>query len=139
MNKSLIRQRIEKENSQQIRDQRIDGFIGYVIHYHPIALTCHCHEHQGTQLKKNERHTVDVEILRGKGKEILKRVPCFVYSYGFLDKGFEAGDRVFIQYVNGDPNFPVVTAYYRDPGFWEIATNTLRGGFTKLIDEWMGG
>lgn len=98
---------------------------------------CRCGRHKGEKIEVWEQHTVDVDVLQGNKIQKLYAVPCFVYSQGVIDKGFTKNDRVWIQFINGDPSMPIATAYYREPDqielFWNNLSIRVAGFFEELL------
>lgn len=132
---SRISERIERNSSRRSKEERTSGLIGHVIRYHPEALVCNCEEHKGKEFKDTERHTADIKVFMGKKEEILKRVPCMVYSQGVITNGLIKGDRVFVQFINGDTQLPVITAFYREPSQWNLTVNTFKYGIASFFSE----
>lgn len=155
MAQSNFRKQLQDEGASRASEQRSMGLIGKVVNYHPNVgnkefLTgdmkggkCPCNRHQGLQIEAHEMHSVDVDVLYGSKVQRLYSVPCFVYSQGVIDKGFVKNDRVWIQFVNGDPSYPVATAYYREPSQLNLFFNNLRyrvaGFFDELLPDFSGG
>lgn len=126
------------------------GLIGKVAFYHPNTTFCECgatdengdvrHPKGGnTKLEAKERHTVDVDVLMGNKMQRWYSVPCFEYTQGLIDKGFVKNDRVWIQFINGDPKLPVVTAYYREPDQLDLFFNNLKYRVAGFFDELLPG
>jgi hypothetical protein len=134
-----IKDQIAKDGASRSAEQSTSGLIGHVIRYHPESLQCTCDEHGlGAVLKDTERHTADVKVMMGKKEEELKRVPCMVYSQGIVSNGLVPGDRIWVQFVNGDSAFPVITGFYREPSEWEIMSNTFKYAVANVFN-FMGG
>ncbi|OXB94746.1 hypothetical protein [Parageobacillus galactosidasius] len=135
-----LQQKIASEGALRAFEKRSYGLIGHVINYHPESYQCDCEEHgPGVKLKDFERHTVDVKVLMGKKEQILKRVPCFVYSQGLISHGLRRNDRVWIEFINGDPSMPVVTAYYREPSQLQLFWNTFKYALSNIFQEFRIG
>ncbi|RHW32001.1 hypothetical protein [Oceanobacillus profundus] len=136
---SRLRESISKEGAKQSKEESSHGLIGHVIRYHPESFKCYCDEHKDQEFKDTERHTADVKVYRGKKDEILKRVPCMVYSQGIISNGLVKGDRVWVQFINGDTAFPVITGYYREPSQWELTKNTFQYAAADFLGGLLGG
>lgn len=137
---SQLRQKIANEGASRSHEQRASGLIGYVVRYHPESLQCNCSEHGiGVPVKDTERHTADVVVTMGKKEQMLKRVPCMVYSQGLISNGLVEGDRVWVQFVNGDISYPVITGYYREPSQLQILTNTFKYSVANVFSFMLGG
>jgi|SRR5699024_9805626 len=133
---SEAKKRIVNEGAKKSKEQNTSGLIGHVIRYHPESLVCPCSEHGvGAEFQDTERHTADIKVELGKRIEELKRVPCMVYSQGLVSNGLVKGDRVWVQFVNGDTSLPVITGYYREPSKWELTSNTLRYSIASIFGE----
>lgn len=115
---SMIKAGINK-NNQAISN----GLIGVVTKYYPATYT-----------NKKHAHTVDVKIYRTNSYETLEKVPCFVYSTGLIDYGLQENDRVYIEYINGDPTLPIVTGYYREQTTWDFFKNSVVYAQTSIFD-----
>lgn len=137
---SNLKNRIIQESSNLSHEQRKYGLIGRVVNYHPESKVCSskCEEHKGGELEDSERHTADVIVTVGKQEQELKRVPCMVYSQGIVNNGLRPNDRVWVQFVNGDVNLPVITGFYRDPSKWEIMANTFKFTIGNIFAEMIG-
>lgn len=137
---SEFQNRVAQDGANRSSEQKSAGLIGHVIRYHPESLQCTCSEHGlGVKVEDTERHTVDVIVNMGKRDQMLKRVPCMVYSQGIISNGLVEGDRVWVQYINGDSDFPVVTGYYREPSQLEIVANTFKYSIANVFDFMIGG
>jgi hypothetical protein len=133
---SQLRQKIASEGAARAFERRSYGLIGHVINYHPESYECDCEEHgPGVKLKDFERHTVDVKVLMGKKEQVLKRVPCLVYAQGVIGNGLRRNDRVWVEFINGDPSMPVVTAYYREPSQLQLFWNTFKYSLSNALQE----
>jgi hypothetical protein len=121
-----IRQKIAQAGTEGALDLRTPGLIGYVINYHREGSDCNCARHNGVEIKPETRHTVDLVVYQGQKKQEFYEVPCMVYSQGFFDHGLEVNDRVWVQFLNGDINHPVVTAYYRNPSGLDMLVNNFK-------------
>lgn len=121
-----VSERLAKAGAMRADEQRTHGFIGYVTKYYPATF-------------KNKRyaHTCDVNVIRGNRTEKLSKVPCFVYSSGLIDKGLEENDRVWIQYINGDPSMPIITGYYREPTTWDYFKTSIYYSVSQVLDDWL--
>lgn len=145
-----FRQQLQNQGAERATEQRSLGNIGKVVNYHPNTGKkkadgtfeggiCNCDRHQGKKIEAYEMHSVDVDVLMGSKMQRLYSVPCFVYNQGVIDKGFVKNDRVWIQYVDGDVNLPVATAYYREPDQLELFWNNLRYRVAGFFDELLPG
>lgn len=143
-------ERIIKDSTENTRDQINGGIIGIVINYHPPkgggsdqdgtdkkAGRCFCDRHNGERMKMYERHTVDVEIVTEKKKEIWNAVPCFMYAQGIIDHGFKKNDKVFINFINNDLAYPVAIAYYRNPKRLDNFWNSLKYSMANFVQEYV--
>lgn len=110
-----IANKIAQKGKKGALEASTHGLIGYVVNYHRQGDTCDCNRHKGAVISKNAQHTVDIEVYQGSRQSMYYEVPCFVYSQGIIDKGLEVNDRVWVQFIGGDANTPIVTAYYREP------------------------
>jgi hypothetical protein len=123
-----VSQRISRQGTEGALDKSSPGLIGYVTKYYPNM-------YKGKDAPKN--HTVDIDVPSGKGTIKYYNVPCFVYGQGLIDKKLEVNDRVWVQFINGDKNQPIVTAYYREPSqldlFWNNLKYSISEFFTNLI------
>ncbi len=147
---SYFKEQLQEKGAEKASERRFLGHIGKVVYYHPNTGkkntdgsfeggVCNCGRHEGKKIEAHEMHTVDVDVLLGSKMERLYSVPCFVYSQGVIDKGFVKNDRVWIQYINGDPSLPVATAYYREPEQLELFWNNLRHRVAGFFDELLPG
>ncbi|HHT7153286.1 hypothetical protein P4388_33960 [Bacillus thuringiensis] len=142
---SQIRKDLQDEGADRASERRSYGLIGKVTDYHPNTGTkteggnCNCSRHKGGKIEVWERHTVDVDVLQGNKIQHLCAVPCFVYSQGVIDKGFVKNDRVWIQFINGDPSMPIATAYYREPDQLELFWNNLKIRVAGFFDDLLPG
>lgn len=136
---SHFRNQLSEQGAERASERRSQGHIGKVVNYHPNQGKCDCDRHNNATIETSERHSVDVDVLLGSKLQRLNSVPCFVYAQGLIDKGFKRNDRIWIQYVNGDPNLPVATAYYRDPGQLELFFNNLKYRVANFMDELLPG
>lgn len=147
---SNFRRGLEKQGADHANERMSIGHIGKVVYYHPnsgskladgtiVPGVCSCGRHEGKKMEFYELHTVDVDVLEGTKMQRLQAVPCFVYSQGLIDKGFVKNDRVWIQYINGDPAYPVATAYYREPDQLELFWNNLKHRVASFVDELLPG
>ena len=126
---SSFKNAIQSEAAQKGQEQKSVSYIGKVVNYHGVTGTkdeageCECDRHKGKKMKLSERHSVDVDVLIENKVQRWNAVPCFIYAQGLIDKGFVPNDRVYIQFINGDNQMPVATAYYREPKgltiFWQ--------------------
>lgn len=116
--KSMITQGIHKNNGTTS-----SGLLGVVTQYYPATFT-----------NKKYAHTVDIHVYRTNSVETLEKVPCFVYSTGIIDYGLEVNDRVYVEFLNGDPSLPVVTGYYREPTTWDFFKNSIQYATTNIVD-----
>jgi hypothetical protein len=143
---SSFRQGLQNEGADRAGEKRSHGHIGKVVNYHPNSGkknkdgtfeggVCSCDRHEGSKMKSHEMHTVDADVLLGNKMQRLYSVPCFVYSQGVIDKGFQKNDRVWIQYINGDSSLPVATAYYREPDQLELFWNNLKHRVAGFFDD----
>lgn len=130
-----LRKKIAGAGAEGALDLRTPGLIGYVVNYHRQANTCDCNRHKGEPISEESWHTVDVDVYQGKKKERYLDVPCFVYAQGIIDKGLVENDRVWVQFINGDPQYPVVTAYYRHPSGLEQFFNNLKYAISDFFGE----
>ncbi len=138
---SQVQDKFTKKSAQTSKEQSRFGLIGHVINYHPESLKCHpgCSEHDMSDtLDETERHSADIKVLLGKQDQVLKRVPCMVYSQGVVSNGLRKNDRVWVQFINGDTNLPVITGYYRDPSQWELLSNTFKYSVANVFAEMIG-
>lgn len=137
---------LHDKGADRAAERNYQGHIGKVAFYHPNTTFCECGatdsegnvrhpEGAKTALPADERHTVDVDVLLGNKMQRLYSVPCFVYSQGVIDKGFKKHDRVWIQYINGDPKTPITTAYYREPDQLDLFFNNLKYRVAGFFDE----
>lgn len=135
VDKGSFRKSLINEGGARGTEMYTHGVIGKVVHYHPKANVCDCprHRENGGALPKEEMHSVDVDVLSGTKIERLYGVPCFVYSQGVIDHGFKPNDRVYIQFVNGDKQYPIAIAYYREPDTLELFWNNLRFGVGRIF------
>ena len=62
-----------------------------------------------------------------------------VYSQGLISNGLVKGDRVWVQFINGDTAFPVLTGYYREPSQWELTKNTFQYAAADFLGGLLGG
>lgn len=137
---SQLRDTLANEGASRSLEQRTSGLLGYVVRYHPESLQCTCSEHGlGVKVEDTERHTADIVVNMGKRDQMLKRVPCMVYSQGLISNGLVEGDRVWVQFVNGDISHPVITGYYREPSQLEIVTNTFKYSVANVFSHMLGG
>jgi|GEM_PF-3333443 len=147
---SSFKKGLYEQSADRASERRSYGLIGKVAYYHPNTTYCSCgatdqfgnERHpkgRKTPLAKHERHTIDVDVLLGNKIQRLYSVPCFVYSQGLIDKGFQKNDRVWIEFVNGDPNMPVATAYYREPDQLDLFFNNLKYRVAEFFDELLPG
>ncbi|ECP9029741.1 hypothetical protein FU976_07965 [Campylobacter jejuni] len=147
---SHFKQSIQNQGAERASERSSQGLIGKVAFYHGNTTFCECGstDAQGnirhpdgakTKLPAEERHTVDVDVLLGNKLQRLYSVPCFVYSQGLIDKGFKKNDRVFIQYINGDPKMPVATAYYREPDQLDLFFNNMKYRVAEFFDDLLPG
>ena len=147
---SNFKQQLYDQSAERASERRSYGLIGKVAYYHPNTTYCECgatdkdgnerHPKGGkTPLPPHERHTVDVDVLLGNKMQRLYSVPCFEYSQGLIDKGFKKNDRVWIEFINGDPNMPIVTAYYREPDQLDLFFNNLKYRVAEFFDELLPG
>lgn len=147
---SHFKKQLSDQGAERASERRSEGHIGKVVNYHPNTgrklpngsyepRECYCERHNGDLMQEAEMHSIDVDVLLGSKLQRLNSVPCFVYSQGVIDKGFERNDRVWIQYINGDPNLPVATAYYRDPKQLELFFNNLKYRVVGFMDELISG
>jgi hypothetical protein len=144
---SHFKKGLEDKGAERALEQRSpSGLIGKVAYYHPNTTFCACgstdadgnvrHPEGGnTKLPEKERHSVDVDVLMGNKMQRWYSVPCFEYTQGVIDKGFKKNDRVWIQFVNGDPKLPIVTAYYREPDQLDLFFNNLKYRVAGFFDE----
>lgn len=148
--KSSFKQGLENQSAERASERRSLGNIGKVVNYHPNTGRrnkngtfdggiCNCDRHDGAKMASHEMHTVDVDVLLGSKMQRLYSVPCFVYSQGLIDKGFQKNDRIWIQYINEDSSLPVATAYYREPDqldlFWNNLKHRVAGFFDELLPK----
>jgi hypothetical protein len=119
LDQTPLRQKLSKAGTEGALDTRTSGLIGYVVNYHRQGSSCNCKRHAGTSIEKSTQHTVDIHISQGNRVKEFHDVPCFVYSQGIIDRGLKENDRVWVQFINGDPSTPIVTAYYREPSVEE--------------------
>jgi hypothetical protein len=147
---SHFKQSLSSQGAERASERSSHGLIGKVAFYHGNTTFCECGatdaegnirhpEGAKTKLPPEERHTVDVDVLLGNKMQRLYSVPCFVYAQNLIDKGFVKNDRVFIQYVNGDPKLPVATAYYREPGQLDLFWNNLKYRVAEFFDDLLPG
>lgn len=147
---SNFRKTLQEEGASRASERSSYGLIGKVAFYHPNADICNCGatdssgadrhpKGSNTKIEPWERHTVDVDVLMGSKMQRLYSVPCFVYSQGVIDKGFVKNDRVWIQFINGDTNMPVATAYYREPDQLEVFWNNLKLKVAGFFDDLLPG
>lgn len=147
---SHFRQNLHNQGAERASERSSFGHIGKVAFYHGNTTFCECGatdaegnirhpEGAKTNLPKEERHTVDVDVLLGNKMQRLYSVPCFVYSQGLIDKGLKKNDRVFIQYINGDPKMPVATAFYREPGQLDLFFNNMKYRVAEFFDDLLPG
>lgn len=147
---SHFKKRLQNQGAERASEQSSFGHVGKVAFYHGNTTFCECGatddfgnirhpDGAKTKLPAEERHTVDVDILLGSKMQRLYAVPCFVYSQGVIDKGFEKNDRVFIQYINGDHTKPVATAYYREPGQLDLFFNNMKYRVAEFFDDLLPG
>lgn len=143
---SNFRKKLQESGASRAGERTYHGMIGKVVNYHPNTGKrnpdgtyeggiCNCDRHQGSKMEAHEMHTVDVDVLRGTKMERLFSVPCFEYSQGLIDQGFRKNDRVWIQFINGDPSLPVVTAYYREPDSLDLFWNNLKFSVASIFDQ----
>lgn len=126
---SSFRNQMYNEATQKGQEQKGLSYIGKVVNYHGVTGTakkagpCDCDRHKGKKMKLSERHSVDVDVLIENKVQRFNSVPCFIYAQGVIDKGFVKNDRVYINFINGDSQMPIATAYYREPDgltiFWQ--------------------
>jgi len=125
-----IKDQIAKQGSEKAKEQVNFGLIGHVIEYYPETFS---------NEKLNQNHTADVKVLLGKKEQILYRVPCFVYGDGFFSHGLKKNDRVWVEFINGDTTYPVITAYYREPTQLQLFVNSLKYGIASFFSEMGAG
>ncbi|CDQ41805.1 hypothetical protein [Virgibacillus salexigens] len=137
---SEIKTTIAKDAAGRSLERKTSGLIGHVLRYHPESLQCTCDEHGLTNpVKDTERHTADIKVNMGKKDQVLKRVPCMVYSQGIISNGLVKGDRVWVQFIDGDSSQPVITGFYREPTQWEVASNTFKFAVANVFSFMTGG
>jgi hypothetical protein len=147
---SHFRKGLESRSAERASEQSSLGHIGKVAFYHGNTTFCECGATDGegnvrhpdgakTDLPAEERHTVDVDILMGSKMQRLYAVPCFMYSQGLIDKGFQKNDRVYIQYINGDHTKPIAIAYYREPGNLDLFFNNLKYRVAGFFEDLLPG
>ncbi len=125
---SYQKKQLQEGGADRASERRSYGLIGRVINYYP----------QASQVDEVHQHTVDVEVLIGSKVETLAYVPCFTYSHGVISKGFKKNDRVWLEYINGDPKMPIVTGYYREPTQLGIFFGALKFAVGNILDEFVG-
>jgi len=133
-----LRERIARSGAEGALDRRTSGLIGYVVNYHRPNDTCDCNRHKGATIDKSSWHTVDVQVNQGNRVKEYHDVPCFVYSQGIIDRGLKENDRVWIQFINGDPSLPIVTAYYREPSYETNIFRKLYYAVSDFFDDFGG-
>lgn len=119
------RNRLAKEASSKSKEQSQFGVIGRVVEYYPPTLTS----------RPEIEHTADVRVMMGAKSQVLKRVPCFVYGSSAFDYGLYKNDRVFINFMDGDLQHPVITGYYREPKLGQRFFNTIQYGVSKVLED----
>lgn len=124
--KAQRRANLAREGAETTREQSRFGLIGRVEKYHPPTLA---------KKGKDLEHTADVRVMMGEKSQTLKNVPCFVYGSSKFDYGLYKNDRVFVNFLNGDLQYPVITGYYREPSFSDRFFNTIRYGVSAVLEE----
>lgn len=117
---------LAKEGANTTREQSRFGLIGRVTKYHPPTL-----KKKGKELE----HTADVRVMMGEKSQTLYNVPCFVYGSSKFDYGLYKNDRVYVAFLNGDMQYPVIVGYYREPSFSDRFFNTIRYGVSAVLEE----
>lgn len=115
LDKKPLRDRIVKEAVQGALDARFGGQIGHIVNYHTDTERCDCSRHKGEKINNITRNTMDIYLSQGRRKKVYYDVPCFIFNPGLISKGYREGDRVWVQFINGDLSMPLVTGYYREP------------------------
>lgn len=139
-----IRERIVSQAAKGAYHLRTPGLIGHVIKYYPPGIDDYEKEEVEKHLTEIYRgyaqddmqikisdisdiwHTADVVVKQGEETQTFYNVPCFVYGHGLIDKGLEVGDQVWIQFINGDINHPIITGYYRTREGWNLFNEAMK-------------
>lgn len=135
---SEIKRQIVKSSAREAFEQNTPGLIGFVIRYHREAKTCNCDVHKTEPFLDEERHTADVLVNMGQQDQVLKAVPCMVYSQGIISNGLKPNDRVWVQFTGGDLSLPVITGFYRNPSQWETIVGSFKFAVADAFSEILG-
>lgn len=128
---SQIRKRLTDEAAERSEEISSHGLIGYVEEYYPEVFL--------GEDEAYKNHTADIKVFTQNQQEIYKHVPCFVYSHGMINKGLVKNDRVWVEFINGDQEMPIVTAYYREPTQIGIFFNNLKFSVANTMNSIFGG
>jgi hypothetical protein len=127
-----VSSKIAKKGASKARERYQPGVIGHVQAYHPIIDDVIRWLKNGNKEKAAATgNTADVKAIIGKRTETYKNVPVCVYSQEIVQGGLEKNTRVWIEFINGDLQHPIITSVYYPPTAFDYITNAFTFGVAR--------